>query len=434
MQDLQNIFTEAVHLHQSKRLVEAEKLYLQVHRALPGNINVLANLGIVCRDLGKLDEAEAYCRKTLAAAPDDPAQYLNLGAVLEAGKDLNGARAIYEKALQIAPNHPKILNNLGKLLHQQGLLTRGLELIEKAIHIEPNYPLALNNLGVIYSEQGDLEGAGTCLEKSVHLDPGNANALYNLAGLYNAQNNFSRAVTILNQLLQIDPDHQAALHMLAALSGTTPPSAPRQFVEEIFDKYAHRFDEHLEKALGYTAPSALATMVRDALPTLLPFATALDLGCGTGLSGASFREIVKHLVGVDVSQHMLAKAREKNIYDLLEQDEIMAFLQRDDAHYDLFIVADVLVYLGNPQPLFATLARKTNKTGIIACSIEVTHAAGDYLLLPSGRYAHNPLSLISCATTAGFTVLAHQPHRIRKESGEWLPGALFLFQKTAKGL
>ncbi len=428
MQDLQNLFAEAVGLHQRKMLVEAERLYLQIHRLLPDNINVLANLGIVCRDLGKLDEAEAYCRQTLAEAPDDPAQHLNLGAILEAGNDPTGARGAYEKALELAPGHPKILNNLGKLLHQQGFLARGLQLIEQAVRIEPNYPLALNNLGVIYSERGNLNLAGECLEKSVHLDPGNVSTLYNLAGLYNAQNNFTQAQTLLNRLLTIEPDHQAARHMLAALSGLTPPSAPRQYVEEIFDKYAHRFDVHLEKALGYTAPSALAKMVGETLPSSLPFAAALDLGCGTGLSGASFRKITKRLVGVDVSGQMLAKARDKNLYDRLEQDEILAFLQSDDEDYDLFIVADVLVYLGDPKPLFAALAARTKENGIVACSIEETQEVEGYALLPSGRYAHNPLSLIACATVAGFTVLVHQPHNIRKENGKWLTGALYLFR------
>jgi predicted TPR repeat methyltransferase len=430
MEDLQNLFAEAVHLHQRKMLVEAERLYLQIHRLLPDNINVLANLGIVCRDLGKLDEAETYCRQSLAAAPDDPAQHLNLGAVLEAGKDPIGARVAYEKALELAPCHPKILNNLGKLLHQQGDVARGLLLIEQAVRIEPNYPLALNNLGVIYSERGDLGLAGQYLEKSVNLDPGNVGTLYNLAGLYNAQNNFTEARTLFNRLLAIDPDHQAARHMLAALSGVTPPSAPRQYVEEIFDKYAHRFDVHLERALGYTAPSALAKMVRDSLPASLPFAAALDLGCGTGFSGAPFREITKRLIGVDVSEQMLAKAREKRLYDRLEQDEILAFLQRDDEDFDLFIVADVLVYLGDPKPLFAALATKSKEAGIVACSIEETQEVESYTLLPTGRYAHNPLSLIACANTAGFTVLVHQPHRIRKENGVWLAGALYLFIKV----
>lgn len=428
MEDLQNLFAEAVRLHQGKRFDQAEKLYLQVHRLLPENVNVLANLGIVCRDLGKLAEAEEYCRKAIAIAPNDPAQYLNLGAILETGNDSIGARAAYEKALEAAPSHPKVLNNLGKLLHQQGVTARGLELIEQAVRIEPNYPLALSNLGVIYSEQNDLQRACLCLEKSVELDPDNVSALYNLAGIYNAENNFSRAQTILNRLLTIDPEHQAAGHMLAALSGTNPSSAPRQYVEEVFDKYAHRFDLHLEGTLGYTAPSALAMMVKDTLAgAALPFAATLDLGCGTGLAGASFREMTRRLVGVDVSGQMLAKARAKNLYDRLEHEEILTFLQRDGEYYDLFIAADVLVYFGDPKPLFPALVARIKDCGVIACSIERGEDVEGFALRPSGRYAHNPLYLMACAAAAGFSVLSHQPHRIRKENGQWLAGDLYLF-------
>ncbi len=432
MQELQNLFAEAVDLHQRRKFAEAEKLYRRVLSIVPDNRHVLANLGIVCRDLGKLTEAEAYCRQTLAAAPDDPEQHLNLGAVLEARHDLDGARAAYQKALDIAPGHPKVLNNLGKLMHQQGDDARGLALLEQAIRIEPNYPLALNNLGVIYSERGDLANAGRCLEKSVELDPGNVNVLYNLAGVCNALNNFPKAKAILNRLLAIDPDHQAGLHMLAALSGTNPPSAPREYVEETFDKYAQRFDTHLQQSLGYTAPTALAALVRDKLPAALPLAAALDLGCGTGLSGASFRELTKRLVGVDVSARMLARAAAKNLYDRLEHQEILSFLNGDGENYDLFIAADVLVYLGDPQPLFPALAARAAATAVVACSIERTTGHGDdgYELLPSGRYAHNPLFLVECAASSGFTVLAHQAHRIRKENGAWLAGDLYLFMRT----
>jgi predicted TPR repeat methyltransferase len=303
-------------------------------------------------------------------------------------------------------------------------------MIEQAVRIEPNYPLALNNLGVIYSEQGDLGRSGECLEKSVRLDPGNVDALYNLAGVCNALNNFDKARTILNRLVAIAPDHQAANHMLAALSGAATSSAPREYVELTFDKYAGRFDEHIQNTLGYTAPSALADLVRNTVPEALPFAAALDLGCGTGLSGASFRSLVTRLVGVDVSAQMLGKAAAKKLYDRLEHDEIMPFLQRGEERYDLFIAADVFVYLGELQPLFVALDQRSGKDGIVACSIETTDKASGFELLPSGRYAHSPNYLEGCAAAAGFTVLGCKPHDIRREKGAWLPGKLYLLRKN----
>lgn len=429
MSDLHQLFSEAVRLHQLGQLTEAERLYLQVLRSVPENINVLANLGIVCRDLGKLSEAEAYCRRTVAAAPDDPEQLLNLGAVLEAQNDPAGAGAAYEKALKLAPAHPKVLNNLGKLHYQQGRREKGRQLVEQAVRLEPNYPLALNNLGVMYSEEGDLGRAGWCLEKSVDLDPGNVEALYNLAGVCNALGNFDKARTILNRLLAVAPQHQAACHMRAALSGTTTSSAPREYVEVTFDKYAGRFDQHIQNILGYTAPSALAELVMAEMPEALPFTVALDLGCGTGLSGASFRAMTNRLVGIDVSAQMLAQAAAKNLYDHLEHAEIMPFLLGTEERYDLFIAADVFIYLGDLQPLFPVLAARAGEKGLVACSIETSDRPG-YELLPSGRYAHNPAYLTSCAAAAGFTVRSRKAHNIRKEKGAWLPGELYLFMKN----
>ena len=434
MQEIQRLFTEAVSLHQGHKLAEAERLYLQIHQLLPENINVLANLSIVCRDRGKLAAAEGYCRQAIALAPNDPAQYLNLGVVLEAGEDLSAAQRAYEKALDIEPNHPKALNNLGKLLHQLGFLEQGLALVEQAVRLLPDYPLALNNLGVMYSERGDLQQATYCLERSVALDPNNINGLYNLAGVYNAENNYDRARTILRQLLERDPGHQAAGHMLAALSGTPTTTAPRQYVEEIFDKYAGRFDVHLQGTLGYTVPATLALMLQETLPQTPPFAAALDLGCGTGLSGASFKEMSEYLVGVDISGQMLAKAQEKGIYHRLEKEEILTFLQGKGERFDLFIAADVLVYLGDPQPFFSAIAGRSTESAIIACSIEQTLKDKDFILLPSGRYAHNSPRLQAAAAAAGFVVLKHQAHNIRKENGQWLPGDLFLFGKKSRGL
>lgn len=427
--DLQSIFSEAVRLHQLGQLTEAEQLYLQVLHFVPENRSLLANLGIVCRDLGKFAEAETYCRKALAAAPDDPEQHLNLGAVLEAKGDLAGATAACEKAYELAPTHPKVLNNFGKLLYQQGLADRGRQLIERAIEIVPNYPLALNNLGVICSEAGDLSRAGWCLEKSVELDPGNVEALYNLAGVCNALNNFDKAVSLLDRLLALAPQHHAARHMRAALSGTTTSAAPREYVEATFDKYAGRFDEHIQHTLGYTAPSALAELVKTTMPEALPFPAALDIGCGTGLSGLPFRPMTDRLVGVDISSRMLAQARAKKIYDHLEHAEVMPFLATSQECYDLFIAADVFIYLGDIQPLFPLLAARAGEHGLIACSIETSDLPG-YQLLPSGRYAHNPDYLRQCAAAAGFAVRSRRPHNIRREKGGWLPGELLLLVKN----
>ncbi len=96
--------------------------------------------------------------------------------------------------------------------------------------------------------------------------------------------------------------------------GRRSTSLPPAYVARLFDDYAWRFDKHLIKNLGYRAPALIA----DALSAVAPgrgFVSALDLGCGTGLMGAPLRERIDRLAGVDLSAAMIAKARERGLYD-----------------------------------------------------------------------------------------------------------------------
>ena len=429
MADLQDLFTAAVKLHGAGQLAEAEACYRQVLAAVPENTNVLANLGLVCRDQGKLAEAEIFCRQAVAGAANDPQQHLNLGAVHEACGAGDAALASYEKALALAPDHPKVLNNLGKLHHQQGRTEQGRLLLEKALRIEPNYPLALNNLGVLYSETGDLTRAGQCLERSVALDPTNTASLFNLAGCYNARNDLDRARQILVRLLEIDTDHGAGRHMLAALRGETTGTAPRAYLEEVFDRYAGRFDQHIQTSLGYRVPTLLAEMLATVRPTQ-QFVAALDLGCGTGLSGAPFRPRCARLIGVDLSAGMLAQAAAKKIYDQLHQEEVLAFLAADEMVYDLIIAADVFVYLGDLEVFFPAVAKRSAPGSLLVCSIERASGPDGYRLLPSGRYAHQPQYLLDQAQRSGFSLVLSQPEIIRQEDGVGLTGDLLVLEKS----
>lgn len=52
----------------------------------------------------------------------------------------------------------------------------------------------------------------------------------------------------------------------------------------------------------------------------------VDLGCGTGLMGPLLRPHTRHLSGVDLSQGMVQKARERGCYDDLSVDELGKYL------------------------------------------------------------------------------------------------------------
>jgi predicted TPR repeat methyltransferase len=429
--DLQQIFSEAIQLHMQGKLEHAKEKYQQILMALPGNVNVLGNLGVVCRDLGLIEEALDYCRQAVAGAPQDPTQHLNLGAVFESANDLVQARKSYEKSLELAPVHPKALNNLGKIMHLQGETAEALAHFQKALIVEPDYPLALNNAGVLLSEQGDHEQACTYLQKSHELDPGNGETLYNLAGVYNCLEKAEDACNTLKKLLVLQPGHASAKHMLAALQGENTDAAPREYIIETFDRYAGRFDNHLQGALGYDVPTVLADMIVK-LKKQPRFKTCLDLGCGTGLSGKAFVEYCESIRGVDLSQKMLDKAQNKGIYSRLECEDVLIYLEKETTEYDLFLATDLFIYMGRLDYLFLAVKKCASHGALMACSIERHQGNEDYVLRDSGRYAQRCDYLTASAENAGFKVVMSREHGIRKEKQQWIDGDLYILELTKK--
>ena len=74
----------------------------------------------------------------------------------------------------------------------------------------------------------------------------------------------------------------------------------------LFDQCAERFDEMLVEQLGYSVPMALRQRLAELAPG--PYARMLDLGCGTGLTGASLADMAGEITGVDLAEGMLDQA------------------------------------------------------------------------------------------------------------------------------
>ena len=104
----------------------------------------------------------------------------------------------------------------------------------------------------------------------------------------------------------------------------------------------------------------------------------LDIGCGTGLVGALVRPLTGagRLDGVDISPAMLEKARDKAIYDRLDQADIVTFLSEHADGYDAILGAAALIHFGNLDAVFQAAAR---------CSLR--GAPGRVLYGPSQRPA-----------------------------------------------
>ena len=160
------------------------------------------------------------------------------------------------------------------------------------------------------ARQGDFGAAAELFEQTLERVPRWAAAWFALGEAREQLGDLDAAADAFRAALAADPaDAQGALARLALIGRADAPRAlPEAYVARLFDDYAARFDTHLIKNLGYRGPALIA----DALSASAPgrrFACALDLGCGTGLTGEALRGSVDRLAGVDLSAAMIARAR-----------------------------------------------------------------------------------------------------------------------------
>ena len=219
----------------------------------------------------------------------------------------------------------------------------------------------------------------------------------------------------------------AQRHLVAAWLRLPSHRAPATYVRALFDAYADRYDTHLLRDLHYAAPNLVRTIVGDRLEGR-PDCRIADLGCGTGLCGPLFRRITARLVGVDLSPGMLREARRRGIYDELVEDEVVRFLGRHRATFDLLIAADVLVYVGDLEPVFRAAAAAMRDDALMAATVEEEPGDG-FSLHASGRFAHGEAYLRRVADAAGLRVLDMRRAPIRREAGEPVAGLVVLLAR-----
>jgi predicted TPR repeat methyltransferase len=150
----------------------------------------------------------------------------------------------------------------------------------------------------------------------------------------------------------------------------------------------------------------------------------LDLGCGTGLSGAAFRPYCDWLVGVDISPGMVEQARAKGLYDRLQVSDLLEFLATEaGAQNHLALAADVFVYCSDIAPIAAGVAKVLAPGGLFAFSVE-THEQSGVRMQQSLRYAHGSDHVRDAIAAAGLNLLQLSEASTRTERGEPVPGLI----------
>lgn len=422
------------------------------------------NLGAALQDAGRQQEALASYERALALQPAYPMALANRGNALRKLGRLEEALASYDAALALQPAYPEALGNRGIALHLLGRRAEALdsfgrsltlnpnlaesycgaavtlqslgrheeasEAYRNAIEAKPSYADAWTSYGTLMQRSGDYEGALDCHEHALSLRPGSAPAHLHRANALRALDRPSEAAAAYRDALACGADAASVAYQLAALGEEAAPAMPPpQYVAALFDQYADDFDHHLQHVLQYRAPQLLLAALDEA-GMLAGDIDALDLGCGTGLCGPLLRPYARALAGVDLSPQMLEQARRREVYDELACADIVEYLQARAAPCNLLVAADVLVYFGDLQPVFRAARRVLAEGGAFAFTVEAQEA-GDYVLRPTGRYAHSRAYLEALAQAHGFQARSIAGQVLRKDDAQDISGLVAVFFKLS---
>ena len=411
-----------------------------------------SNLVQLLLEKGDLDEAAIVSNQAVNALPDDSTAWTNMGIVLRENQSYEWAVLCFENAVKFSD---------------------GINAV------------ALNNLGNIHLQNNEADKAYSAYSRALQADPSDEASAYSLAMLLRDSGDQEASKKMFEQCVVINPANSAAAFQLAALSGSSNfEQCPSDYVADLFDHYAKKgYDTHMVSNLKYRVPDYLWDAFKSSTPlrTKTTPLVIVELGAGTGLVGSRFRAglsemscgsdnyQVDEFTACDLSQEMIMRAyelmyvpasssessnteavtssledaeQEENVYtDVVISDCTEYLLNRATqgaASADLILAGDVLVYIGNLDPLFssvkASLSGLGEDSGRFIFSVEKLigeDANGGFSLQESARFAHTKEYVVDALSKAGMEVVSCTEHPLRYDGGNEVNGYVFVAQKLS---
>jgi predicted TPR repeat methyltransferase len=306
-----------------------------------------------------------------------------------------------------------------RALSEAGNLDAALVQAREAVHLNPNIPQAVTALGEVLLKQDQLPTAIAEFQRALRLDPAFAPARYLAGCAWLAAGEADRAIDAFASLDEDDaPDRNAKIAEAEAIKSR--PRSDAGYVRHLFDQFSADYDSRMIEQLRYQAPQILRSLADLIMPGATGL-TVLDLGCGTGLTGAAFKDMAGRLDGIDLSPKMVEKARALRIYDHLAVADIETALSGGNTLYDLVLAGDTVVYLGDLEATFASIAKRVSADAHFLFTVEKDTGEG-FSLGPKRRWRHSEPYLRRLAARHGFDVAGLMEANPRYEAGKPVEG------------
>jgi len=203
---------QAVALHRSGRLDEAERLYRQVLDADARHAGARQLLGVVLAQKGRPEEALAEIEQALALAPDDTETHLNRANVFRMLGRHDEALAGYERALAARPDWPQVLNNKGSVLQDLKRPAEALAAYDRALVLQPGISTVINNRGSALMDLKRGAQALAAFEDALRLAPNDAVIWTNRGNALRLLRRPREALEAYDRAVALNPNYAKAAH------------------------------------------------------------------------------------------------------------------------------------------------------------------------------------------------------------------------------
>jgi predicted TPR repeat methyltransferase len=347
---LDTVVAEAVALHRQAKLEEAGEAYQRILNNEPDNADVLNYFGMLEFQRGNTDRGIELAEGCLTVDTSHASGCNNLANMYLSTYRLDEAERYYRKSIDMAARAVEPLYNMAIIEKARNKYTAAEEYFNKVLEINPPHSICLMSLADMYTKLGHFEPAlqllKSCLDSELSEEEQKSTSAQ-MARLCLFLDNQDAAIDVYQKMLSIYPDDPTATHMLAAITGLKVPEKPdERYVKDMFDRFAESFDKVLNK-LEYNAPQQIQSFVEQLYKHIEPQTLSIvDAGCGTGLCGHYLKPLASKLIGVDLSPGMLKRAKYRDEYDELIEQDLNEYFRRVSNKCDLIVSADTLCYWG----------------------------------------------------------------------------------------
>jgi len=209
---------QAAEHHRAGRIEEAERLYREVIRDNPANVDAIRMLGRVALAAGRQDDAERLFRKALSLAPDFSGALVDLGRVLKEQNFFEDAIECFERVVTLEPASPQGHFLLAGTLAPSARTLDAIAAYQRALELNPRFPGAWLGLGHVLKTAGRQDEAIAAYRKCIEVRPDNGESYWSLANLKTYRLGDDDIAAMKSSLQRTDLNEQSAVNFRFALA------------------------------------------------------------------------------------------------------------------------------------------------------------------------------------------------------------------------